>query len=201
MQGMTSTWDATAMPTFFVYAGHCKWCLSGHGYAILSDPPAGHGKCMRCDRHADLLCFMQGIASAWGHGHADLPDLLAGHGKCMGCDRHADLLCFMQGIASACGVTAMPTFQIFRQGRKVEEVRGADVKALLALLERYNTMGAFSGQGRTLAGGASTRLLLLNARPCPIWLVYSALSSIRLRGELIVTALHPGGCCRNVCSI
>ncbi len=60
----------------------------------------------------------------------------------------------MQDIAGECGVTAMPTFQIFRQGRKVEEVRGADVKALTALLEKYNGMGgAFSGQGRTLAGG------------------------------------------------
>ncbi|KAK9865163.1 hypothetical protein WJX84_007137 [Apatococcus fuscideae] len=58
-----------------------------------------------------------------------------------------------QGIASEAGVRAMPTFQIFRQGKKVEEVRGADVKSLLALLEKYNAIGGpFSGQGRTLAG-------------------------------------------------
>ncbi|KAK9838732.1 hypothetical protein WJX74_002265 [Apatococcus lobatus] len=61
-----------------------------------------------------------------------------------------------QGIASEAGVRAMPTFQIFRQGKKVEEVRGADVKSLLALLEKYNAIGGpFSGQGRTLAGESS----------------------------------------------
>ena len=77
---------------------------------------------------------------------------------------HHQLL--VQGIASECGVTAMPTFQIYRQGKKVEEVRGADVKSLLALLESYNaTGGPFSGQGRTLAAGVHGCLHAFHSLP------------------------------------
>mmetsp|Transcript_19887 Transcript_19887/g.39317 ORF Transcript_19887/g.39317 Transcript_19887/m.39317 type:complete len:106 (+) Transcript_19887:43-360(+) len=33
-------------------------------------------------------------------------------------------------IAQECGIRAMPTFQLFREGRKVDELTGADVVAL-----------------------------------------------------------------------
>jgi thioredoxin 1 len=39
-------------------------------------------------------------------------------------------------IVEQYGITAMPTFMLFRDGKKVEEVRGADVRALKAAVEK-----------------------------------------------------------------
>jgi thioredoxin 1 len=39
-------------------------------------------------------------------------------------------------VAGQYGVTAMPTFMLFKDGKKVEEIRGADVRALKAAVER-----------------------------------------------------------------
>ena len=39
-------------------------------------------------------------------------------------------------IAAQYGVTAMPTFMLFKDGKKVEEVRGADVRGLKAMVEK-----------------------------------------------------------------
>jgi thioredoxin 1 len=39
-------------------------------------------------------------------------------------------------IAGQYGVTAMPTFMLFKEGKRVEEVRGADVRALKAAVEK-----------------------------------------------------------------
>jgi thioredoxin 1 len=39
-------------------------------------------------------------------------------------------------IAGQYGVTAMPTFMLFKGGKKVEDVRGADVRALKAVVEK-----------------------------------------------------------------
>ena len=59
----------------------------------------------------------------------------------------------LQDIAKECAVAALPTFQIFKNGSKVDEVVGADVRALTALLEKHNAAcSVFSGKGRTLAG-------------------------------------------------
>ena len=45
----------------------------------------------------------------------------------------------------------MPTFQIFQQGQKVEEIVGADAQNLEALCIKYNAASSpFSGQGRKL---------------------------------------------------
>ena len=45
----------------------------------------------------------------------------------------------------------MPTFQIFQQGQKVEEIVGADAQNLEALCTKYNAASSpFSGQGRKL---------------------------------------------------
>ena len=38
-------------------------------------------------------------------------------------------------LASQYGVTAMPTFLVFKDGKKVQEVRGADVRGLKAVVE------------------------------------------------------------------
>mmetsp|Transcript_6070 Transcript_6070/g.9303 ORF Transcript_6070/g.9303 Transcript_6070/m.9303 type:complete len:106 (+) Transcript_6070:93-410(+) len=35
-------------------------------------------------------------------------------------------------IAAACGISAMPTFQFFKGGKKVDEMKGADQKSLEA---------------------------------------------------------------------
>ncbi len=45
----------------------------------------------------------------------------------------------------------MPTFQIFQQGQKVEEIVGADAQNLETLCTKYNAASSpFSGQGRKL---------------------------------------------------
>lgn len=37
-------------------------------------------------------------------------------------------------VASECGIQAMPTFQFFKGGKKVSEVRGADIAKLKAVI-------------------------------------------------------------------
>ncbi|KAF1837742.1 thioredoxin-domain-containing protein [Decorospora gaudefroyi] len=39
-------------------------------------------------------------------------------------------------LAGQYGVTAMPTFMLFREGKKVEVVRGADIRVLRGVVER-----------------------------------------------------------------
>jgi len=39
-------------------------------------------------------------------------------------------------IAGQYGVTAMPTFMVFKDGKKIEEIRGADVRSLKAAVEK-----------------------------------------------------------------
>ena len=41
-------------------------------------------------------------------------------------------------IAATCGIQAMPTFQIFKDGAKVEEMKGANQAGLQAMLAKYN---------------------------------------------------------------
>ena len=40
-----------------------------------------------------------------------------------------------QDVARAAGVTAMPTFQLFKDGAKVNELRGADAAALKRMVQ------------------------------------------------------------------
>lgn len=42
-------------------------------------------------------------------------------------------------VAQACGITAMPTFQFFRRGAKVDEVKGADVQQLTTKIGYYTS--------------------------------------------------------------
>jgi thioredoxin 1 len=39
-------------------------------------------------------------------------------------------------VAAKCGIRAMPTFQFFKDGRKVEEVRGADLNKITSHMLR-----------------------------------------------------------------
>ena len=69
---------------------------------------------------------------------------------------------WLQDIAEECAVVALPTFQIFKDGAKVGEVVGANVRALTALLEEHNAAcSVFSGRGRTLAGAPGPSTLVV----------------------------------------
>ena len=40
-------------------------------------------------------------------------------------------------IAAACGISAMPTFQFFKGGEKIDEFKGANTAQLQALVAKY----------------------------------------------------------------
>lgn len=39
--------------------------------------------------------------------------------------------------AAACGIQAMPTFQVYKNGKKVDEMRGASKDGLAAMVAKY----------------------------------------------------------------
>lgn len=58
----------------------------------------------------------------------------------------------------------MPTFQIYSQGQKVEEIVGADAQNLEALCTKYNASSSpFSGQGRKLGSESFPLLIVLDS--------------------------------------
>ena len=57
-------------------------------------------------------------------------------------------------VAREYSVSAMPTFIFLKNGKKVDQVRGADPRALEATIRSHATGGAFAGTGQTL--GSST---------------------------------------------
>ncbi|KAI8919129.1 thioredoxin-domain-containing protein [Powellomyces hirtus] len=63
-----------------------------------------------------------------------------------------------QAIARECGVTAMPTFHIYRAGKKLEEVVGADIVKVERLVRQHASSGGSGGfpssGGRVLGTGA-----------------------------------------------
>ncbi|TAQ86213.1 hypothetical protein B7494_g5467 [Chlorociboria aeruginascens] len=64
-------------------------------------------------------------------------------------------------VAQACGITAMPTFQFFKGGDKVDEVKGADVQQLTTKIGYYTAAarkdeGANTSPGGQKAAGSKT---------------------------------------------
>jgi thioredoxin len=61
-------------------------------------------------------------------------------------------------VAQTCGITAMPTFQFFKQGKKVDEVKGADVQQLTTKIGYYTAAAAkeTGGQGQSTKVGESS---------------------------------------------
>ena len=47
-------------------------------------------------------------------------------------------------VAGHCGIQAMPTFQFYKNGEKLEEMRGADVARLEQLISKYKWMKSLS---------------------------------------------------------
>ena len=59
-------------------------------------------------------------------------------------------------VAKACTITAMPTFQFFKQGNKVDQVQGADVPQLTTKIGYYTSAVAKeTGDGGSTSGGSS----------------------------------------------
>jgi thioredoxin 1 len=62
-----------------------------------------------------------------------------------------------QETAMACGVSAMPTFKIFKKGAVVGELKGADPDGLKKLVQEH-AGSKFVGEGNTLGGSSEARV-------------------------------------------
>ncbi|KAG8714026.1 hypothetical protein FRC09_018074 [Ceratobasidium sp. 395] len=67
-------------------------------------------------------------------------------------------------IAREYSVSAMPTFVFIKNGKKVDQVRGADPRALEATIRSHATAGAFSGAGQTLGSSSAPAATAVNNR-------------------------------------
>jgi thioredoxin len=68
-------------------------------------------------------------------------------------------------VAQACGITAMPTFQFFKHGKKVDEVKGADVQQLTTKIGFYTSAAIKEGAGQGASAGESSNAGASKAAP------------------------------------
>lgn len=64
----------------------------------------------------------------------------------------------MQSVSAKCGVSAMPTFQLFRDGEKIDEVVGADINSVEQKVQKHTKAGGSgmsAGKGYVLGSGKS----------------------------------------------
>lgn len=59
-------------------------------------------------------------------------------------------------VAQACGITAMPTFQFFKGGKKVDEVKGADVQQLTTKIGFYTAAAVKENAQAPSSGGSAS---------------------------------------------
>lgn len=60
----------------------------------------------------------------------------------------------LKDVAQECGIQAMPTFMFFKNGQKVDEIKGADPQGLEARIKTHvGTISATSGAGPSLVRG------------------------------------------------
>ena len=82
------------------------------------------------------------------------------------CVRAIKLIKHLQDVAQQCQVRAMPTFNVYSGGQKVEEIVGANLNALKAACEKYDKASStFQGTGHTLSGQPLYQLTYF-ASPC-----------------------------------
>lgn len=60
-------------------------------------------------------------------------------------------------VSQVCGITAMPTFQFFNHGKKVDEVKGADVQQLTTKIGFYTAAAMKEGVGKGTSTGESSK--------------------------------------------
>ena len=60
-------------------------------------------------------------------------------------------------VAQKCGITAMPTFQFFKNGNKIDETKGADVQQLTTKIGYYTAAAAKENAGQGASTGASKK--------------------------------------------
>lgn len=46
---------------------------------------------------------------------------------------------YLQEVAADCRITAMPTFQVWKNGQKIDETVGANMEKIMALLNAYSS--------------------------------------------------------------
>lgn len=62
-----------------------------------------------------------------------------------------------QDVSQLCGITAMPTFQFYKDGKKVDEIRGADVRTLTQKIAYFTANVSATPTGPTVRSNGSLR--------------------------------------------
>jgi thiol-disulfide isomerase/thioredoxin len=61
--------------------------------------------------------------------------------------------CYVQAVAKTCEISAMPTFQVWKNGQKVDDLVGASKDRLKALVEKYAWGARYMADVRHISSG------------------------------------------------